>query len=128
MVYAVTNGVKVAVEVYFHPTHSRPIHGLYIFIYEIAIENCSPHTVQLLRRHWYIHDAYLQKREVEGEGVVGQQPILEPGETYKYFSSCQLASEIGRMYGTYQMQRFPDKLLFDIEIPVFHLMYPALLN
>jgi ApaG protein len=84
--------------------------------------------VQLLRRHWYIHDGAHPLREVEGEGVVGEQPILAPGETYEYRSYCELKSEIGKMRGHYTMIRQEDDVLFDVEIPAFKLIEPSLLN
>jgi ApaG protein len=128
MEIAVTNGITVAVDVIYLAQHSDPKEDRFIFAYFIHIENGSPYTVQLLRRHWYIHDGAHPLREVEGEGVVGEQPILAPGETYEYRSYCELKSEIGKMRGHYTMIRQEDDVLFDVEIPAFKLIEPSLLN
>ena len=74
----ITNGIKISVETFFQPSHSIPVHDKFIFTYKIHIENISDQTVQLLRRHWFILDAYGEMREVEGEGVIGKQPVIEP--------------------------------------------------
>lgn len=128
MEIAVTNGITVAVENNFLPDHSDSRENRYIFGYHIMIENGSPYTVQLLRRHWYITDAAAQVREVEGEGVVGEQPILPPGERYEYASYCDLSTEIGKMRGNYLMSRREDDTLFEVEIPEFRMFAPGKLN
>ena len=92
------------------------------------IENGSSQTVQLLRRHWFITDAAAQIREVEGEGVVGEQPIILPGERYEYASYCDLNTEIGKMRGHYLMTRSEDDALFEAEIPEFRMVVPSKLN
>ncbi len=128
MTTAITQGVKVSVEAFYHPAQSQPTRNIFAFIYEVLIENHSANSIQLLRRHWYIHDGYLLKKEVEGEGVVGQQPILAPGEIYNYFSSCSLTMETGRMYGNYLMQRLDNGLQFEVAIPEFQMIFPPKLN
>ena len=100
----------------------------YVFTYRISIENNSQHTVQLLRRHWYIHDANTLVREVEGEGVVGQQPVLEAGESHEYVSGCNLKSGMGKMYGNYLMERVIDGKKFKVKIPEFTMFAPFKLN
>ena len=97
----------------------------------IRQEHCvhrGEHTVQLLRRHWHICDADGTLREVEGEGVVGQQPVLEPGEAHEYVSGCNLRTGIGKMYGTYQMARVLDGKQFDVRVPEFTMVVPFRLN
>jgi len=128
MEISVTNGIRVAVETNYLPYHSDPREGKYLFGYHIMIENGSPHTVQLLRRHWFITDGAAQVREVEGEGVVGEQPVLLPGAHYEYASYCDLNTEIGKMRGTYLMTRQEDESLFEVEIPEFKMVAPSKLN
>lgn len=125
---AITRGVKVSVETFYQPDYSSPISGEFAFAYRITITNQSEHAVQLLRRHWFIIDATGDQKEVEGEGVVGQQPILQPGFSYQYISGCNLRTEIGKMYGTYLMQRVSDGKMFYVTIPVFLLTANNKLN
>ena len=108
MVTEITEGIKVSVETEYQPEYSSPSQYHYVFTYRITIENESENTIQLLRRHWFIHDANTIIREVEGEGVVGQQPVLEPGQDHKYVSGCNLKSGIGKMKGTYLFERIVD--------------------
>lgn len=125
---AITRGVKVSVETFYQPDYSSPLSGEFAFAYRITITNQSEHVVQLLRRHWFILDAIGEKKEVEGEGVVGQQPVLEPGFSYQYISGCNLRTEIGKMYGTYLMQRIADGKMFYVNIPEFLLIATNKLN
>ena len=128
MVSEVTQGVKVSVETEYQPEYSSPGQMHYVFTYRIRIENNSAFTVQLLRRHWHIHDASNIVREVEGEGVVGQQPVLEAGQSHQYVSGCNLKSGIGRMYGTFLMERIMDGRKFKVRIPEFTMTAPFRLN
>ena len=123
-----TNGITVSVQTQYLPAHSNPRAGKLIFGYHIAIENGSPHTVQLLRRHWVIQEASGELREVEGEGVIGIQPVIEPGECHEYTSFCNLCSEMGKMSGTYLMTRRDDDSLFEVAIPAFQMVAPFKLN
>ncbi|TPE46103.1 Co2+/Mg2+ efflux protein ApaG [Pontibacter mangrovi] len=123
-----TEGVKITVTTNYLPDYSSPVQQHFVFAYRIKIENNSEFTVKLLRRHWYIHDATGQMREVEGEGVVGQQPTLEPGEMHEYVSGCNLKTGIGKMRGTYLMERLVDGRKFDVTIPEFTLVVPYKLN
>lgn len=123
-----TEGVKVTVTTNYLPDYSSPVQQHFVFAYRIKIENNSEFTVKLMRRHWYIHDATGQMREVEGEGVVGQQPTLEPGEMHEYVSGCNLKTGIGKMRGTYLMERMVDGRQFDVTIPEFTLVVPYKLN
>ncbi|MFD2247765.1 Co2+/Mg2+ efflux protein ApaG [Pontibacter ruber] len=123
-----TEGVKVTVTTNYLPDYSSPVQQHYVFAYKINIENNSEFTVKLLRRHWYIHDATGVVREVEGEGVVGQQPVLEPGESHEYVSGCNLKTGMGKMRGTYLMERLVDGKQFNASIPEFVLIVPYKLN
>lgn len=123
-----TQGVTVTVTTNYLPDYSSPSQDHYVFAYRIEIRNDSEFTVKLLRRHWYISDANTGVREVEGEGVVGRQPVLEPGETHQYVSGCNLKSGVGKMRGTYLMERFGNGARFEVEIPEFTLMVPYRMN
>ena len=118
----VTNGIRVSVKSRFEPGHSFPAKDQYVFSYAILIENDSEYTVQLLRRHWYIYDSLLSKREVEGDGVIGQQPILTPGESHRYISWCPFSSEIGMMKGHFEMIREIDDKKIIVKVPDFTMM------
>ncbi|MCU0358697.1 MAG: Co2+/Mg2+ efflux protein ApaG [Cyclobacteriaceae bacterium] len=128
MVTEITKGVRVSVETEYQPAYSSPSQYHFVFTYRITIENQSENTVQLLRRRWYISDAGYQTREVEGEGVVGQQPVLEPGQSHQYVSGCNLKSGIGKMFGTYLMERLVDGTRFQVAIPEFVMVAPFRLN
>ncbi len=123
-----TNGITVSVETQYLPSHSNPREGKFIFGYHITIVNRSSFTVQLLRRHWVITNADGIMREVEGEGVIGQQPVLAPGEGHEYTSFCHLETEIGRMSGTYLMSRYDDNTYFEVTVPEFRMAAPFKLN
>lgn len=123
-----THNVKITVKTNYQDEYSSPEHGHYLFSYEITIENNSEYTIQLLRRRWHIFDSANEHREVEGEGVVGRQPVLEPGESYTYESACNLASDYGKMHGNYQMERTIDGYRFSVDIPEFQLIVPGKLN
>lgn len=128
MATQITNGIKVSVETFYQPEYSKPKDGKFIFSYQITIENQSEYPVQLLRRHWQIFDSSGERREVEGEGVVGEQPIILPGGKHQYMSWCHLNTEIGRMRGTYLMERQLDNERFRVRIPDFQLFVPYRLN
>ncbi|MBC8111938.1 MAG: Co2+/Mg2+ efflux protein ApaG [Verrucomicrobia bacterium] len=128
MVAQITEGVKVSVVTEYQPEYSSPLQAHFVFAYKILIENCSDQTVQLLRRHWFIYDANGTIREVEGEGVIGQQPVLEPGEVHEYVSGCNLKTNIGKMKGTYLMERILDGKQFKVAIPEFTMISPYRLN
>jgi len=128
MITTITDGVKVSVETLYQPEYSNPVSEHFMFAYKISIENLSDYAVQLMRRHWYIFDANGTKREVEGEGVVGLQPVIQPGESHEYVSGCNLKSEFGTMEGTYQMKRMIDGEYFDAVIPRFSLIAKYRLN
>jgi len=104
----------------YSPENSRPLEGEWVFQYTVRITNQGSQTVQLLSRHWVITDAADHVEEVRGPGVVGEQPVLAPGQSFKYSSWCPLKMPMGVMHGTYQMAR-TDGSHFDIEIAPFGL-------
>jgi ApaG protein len=128
MVTRVTHGIKISVQSRYEEAHSRPGQQHYFFSYQIEMENNGEYTVQLLRRHWFIFDSAGMRHEVEGEGVIGQQPVLNPGESYTYDSACNLTSEIGTMHGAYLFRREVDGYLFEVQIPKFELIALHRLN
>tara|TARA_R110000868_G_scaffold88875_6_gene247606 strand:+ start:139 stop:525 length:387 start_codon:yes stop_codon:yes gene_type:complete len=128
MVSDITKGVKVTVETEYQPDYSSPRQFHYVFTYKVTIVNQSDHTIKLLRRHWYINDAGYTSHEVEGEGVVGQQPILESGQDHQYISGCNLKSGVGKMSGTYLMERILDGKTFEVSIPEFTMITIDRLN
>ena len=125
---ASTEGVKVSVLTEYQPDYSSPYQSHFVFSYRIRIENHSDTTVQLQRRRWLIFDSNATVREIEGEGVVGLMPILEPGESHEYISGCSLKSSIGKMTGSYVMERLIDGKKFRVKIPEFGLIAPFRLN
>jgi ApaG protein len=124
MVTLVSQGVEVSVETFYQPDYSNPLQSEFMFAYRITIENRNGFPVKLHRRHWNIFDSNGTYREVEGEGVVGVQPTLNPGERYQYVSGCNLRTEMGKMFGTYQMENLNNKKYFDVEIPPFEMIVP----
>ena len=121
---AVTDGIKISVEHFYQPDYSNPQLREFMFAYRVTIENNNSFSVQLLRRHWFIKDSNAENREVEGEGVIGAQPIIAPNEKYQYISGCNLKSELGQMFGTYLMENIDTKDRFEVNIPVFQMEAP----
>lgn len=128
MVSEITKGVRITVGTQYQEEFSNPDNMHFIFSYTVIIENMNDFAVQLLRRHWYIFDSSGEQTEVEGEGVVGEQPILAPGQVYEYQSACNLTSDVGKMNGTYTMLRLEDGAFFEVLIPEFQLIVPYKLN
>lgn len=128
MITVTTKGVRVSVETEFQPEYSNPAQHHYVFTYRITIENKSDKTIQLLSRFWTIHDSTYSIRQVEGEGVVGKQPILEPGQQHQYVSGCNLRSGMGKMMGYYTMEKIIDGQQFVVNIPQFTMIVPFKLN
>ncbi len=124
----ITNGIRVSVVPAYQAAYSRPALHRYIFSYRVTIENMSTDTVQLLRRHWFIWDSNGNIREVEGEGVIGKQPVLAPGDTHEYSSWCDLSTGIGKMHGAYLMKKDAEGHEFQVGIPQFKLTAPVRLN
>lgn len=119
--------IRVDVESQFLPEHSDPTRGEYLFTYRVRIRNEGLLPAQLISRHWIITDALGQTEEVRGEGVIGEQPRLESGQTFEYRSFCPLPTSMGSMTGSYRL-RHDDGSEFDAEIPAFTLATPQSLN
>jgi ApaG protein len=128
MTKTLTHGIEISVECKYWPEQSSPKDNLYFFVYYITIENKSGESVQLIKRHWDIFDSISDKRTVDGIGVVGETPVLEPGERFEYNSGCNLVSEIGFMQGYYTMKRLRNETEINVNIPQFNLIVPAKLN
>jgi ApaG protein len=128
MPYKISEGVKITVENAYQPEYSDPAQQEYLFAYKITIENNNSFPVQLLRRYWFIADSTGENREVEGEGVVGVQPVINPGKSYQYISTCNLQSELGKMKGMYLLENLHNKKTFEVIIPEFQLQVPYKLN
>jgi ApaG protein len=120
----ISEGVQVSVETFYQPDYSNPIQSEFMFAYRITLENHNTFPVKLHRRNWKIFDSNGSNREVEGEGVVGVQPTIPPGETYQYVSGCNLRTEMGKMKGTYQMENLNNKQIFQVDIPAFEMIVP----
>lgn len=128
MVTSITQGVKISVDTIYQDEHSNPEAGHFMFAYRIHIENLTDYEIQLMRRQWFIFDSNGSVREVEGEGVVGVQPIIASGDSYSYVSGCNLKTDIGSMHGRYLMHRSIDDTEFLVDIPEFELIVPFRLN
>lgn len=128
MVNQISEGVRITVETGYEERYSDVDSANFVFTYRITIENTNDFPVQLLSRHWDIFDSNGELTTVDGEGVVGKQPILHPGEYYNYESACNLKTTIGRMSGYYNMVRVPDNKKLRVEIPEFELAVPFMLN
>jgi ApaG protein len=125
---AITKDVSVSVEVIYQPKHSNIERSQYAFSYNVTIKNLGKSTVQLMRRHWIIFESNATKREVKGEGVIGEFPIIMPNETYSYSSWCPIQNTLGYMEGVYLMKDIETNALFDIAIPRFQLIVSSKLN
>jgi ApaG protein len=124
---ALTEGILVSVKSAYVPERSAPSARRYTFAYTVTITNQGTETAQLISRHWVITDADGDVQEVRGPGVVGEQPLLAPGESFEYTSWCVLPTSSGEMRGTYQMVT-PRGRSFDAEIGLFRLALPHTLN
>ncbi len=113
-----TDGIRVSAQPFYVAEHSDPEEQRYVFAYRVRIENVGDQEAQLVWRHWYIHDAIAGDTEVEGEGVVGEQPTLTPGDVHEYQSFCVLEGPRGHMEGFYHFRR-PDGEEFEAAIPRF---------
>jgi ApaG protein len=117
----------VSVRPQYLPEHSDPEEDKYVFVYTVTVRNTGEVTAKLLSRHWIITDADGHTKEVRGEGVVGEQPVLRPGESFEYTSGCPLGTPVGSMRGTYFCVA-EDGTRFDAEIPEFVLSMPRTLH
>jgi ApaG protein len=120
---AITDGIRVRVQSQYLPDQSSPRDDRFVFAYTITISNESPKTAQLRTRHWIITDARGAIEEVRGDGVVGEQPTLKPGQSFQYTSGCVLTTPIGTMHGSYRFWR-DDGTFFDAQIAAFSLASP----
>jgi ApaG protein len=124
---AITDGIRVTVRSQYVPEQSAPRAKRYVFAYTVRITNEGQLTAQLRTRHWIITDADGNVDEVRGDGVVGAQPTLRPGQHFEYTSGCVLKTPRGTMHGTYRMHR-EDGHVFDATIAAFELVLPMTLN
>jgi ApaG protein len=121
---AVTRAIRVTVQPFFLEDQSEPDEGRFVWAYRVQIENTGNDAVQLMRRSWHITDARGRVIEVEGEGVVGEQPLLEAGESFEYTSGTPLETPSGIMKGVYHMVAPTSGEAFDVAIPAFSLDSP----
>ena len=128
MISKISEGVSISVETFYQPEHSNAQTSEYMFAYRITIENHNRYPIKLLSRHWKIFDSDGTYRDVEGEGVIGIQPQIEPGDKYQYISGCNLHTEMGKMHGTYKMENIYNKKLFNVNIPAFEMIVPEKFN
>jgi ApaG protein len=124
----ITQQVKIEVTSQYIPDQSNPEQNDYFFAYHIEITNLGHHTVKLITRHWIICNANGESFEVKGEGVVGQQPILKPNQSFSYTSACPLNTPMGVMRGSFRMLNLDQKTEFDAMIDPFTLALPYVLN
>jgi len=117
-----TNGIKVSVQAQYEEESSNPALQRFIYSYRIVIENLSGETVQLLSRYWLIIDGDGTKREVRGEGVIGEQPVLKPMDIHSYTSWCPLSFPYGKMQGHFIMQNIETDQRFPADVPPFNLI------
>lgn len=128
MIQQITKGIKISVDTNFEGKRYQNLRMYYTFSYSITIENQSSDTVQLLSRYWNIFDSLSDVETIEGEGVIGEKPVISPKESYTYNSHCLLSSPIGAMNGHYNMINFTSSNQFKVKIPNFQLMLPATFN
>ncbi|MEO6584568.1 MAG: Co2+/Mg2+ efflux protein ApaG [Ferruginibacter sp.] len=128
MISKISKGVKVSVETYYQPEYSNPLNSEFMFAYKINIENNNDFPIKLISRHWFIYDSNGSMREVQGDGVVGNQPVIAPGNGYHYVSGCNLRSEIGKMNGEYMIENVHNRKNFQVAIPSFDLVAPFKMN
>jgi ApaG protein len=121
---ALTHGVRVTVRTFYLADQSEPERSHFVWAYRVGIANEGSRTVQLLRRTWLITDALGRTQRVHGEGVIGEQPVLEPGESFEYTSGTPLSTPSGFMRGTYHMVSRDSGEAFDVAIPTFSLDSP----
>ncbi|MEQ1951808.1 Co2+/Mg2+ efflux protein ApaG [Mesorhizobium sp. CN2-181] len=123
MYKAITHGIEVSVEPFYLAERSDPAENRYVWGYRVTIDNQSDEHVKLLSRYWHITDGKGRVEEVRGPGVVGEQPDLDPGDSYQYMSGCPLPTPSGIMVGRYTMQNASGDT-FDVDIPAFSLDLP----
>lgn len=120
--------VNIHVKTWFRADLSNPEDNQYFYNYRIFIENKGSESIQLLHRHWMVEHLVFGIQHVDGPGVIGEQPIIEPGAQFEYVSGCEFCMSIGRMSGFYTFQDLSTEQLFSVPIPLFTLEFPALLS
>lgn len=115
----ITHNIKVSVRSFYKSEYSKPNHMHFVHAYKIIIENKAEHPIQVMTRHWKIFDSVEPIKNVDGEGIVGEKPIIEPGGKFEYVSGCHLKSEIGYMRGFYNVLNLVTKEMLIIDIPKF---------
>ena len=128
MITGLTYGVKISVESVFRKDLSNIENSIYFFNYRIVIENTNSFDIQLVKRYWHIFDSLNAPKIIEGDGVVGEQPIIKPGQKHAYVSGCDLNSEIGYMKGYYTFLKIDSNENFKASIPRFELIAKVKLN
>ncbi len=128
MITQVTKGIKVSVQTTFEGTFFKNYKMHYAFGYTITIENQSKDTVQLISRHWDVFDSLKELETIDGEGVIGNKPVIKPGKSHTYSSGCLLTSPIGAMKGYYNMAHLSSAENIEVEVPTFKLAAPFALN
>jgi ApaG protein len=125
---ALTSGILIKVSTQYRADISLPEIPSFFFDYRIDIENRNSFAIQLMHRDWFVFDSLNTASHISGEGVIGKQPVLQPGETFTYTSGCELKSEIGSMSGFYTCKNLESDELFKVDIPTFDLTTPFKLN
>jgi len=128
MITLVTNGIKVTVQTSFEGTFFKNYKMHYAFGYTITIENQTKEPVQLISRHWDVLDSLKEMESIDGEGVIGKKPVIQPGRSHTYSSGTLLASPIGAMKGYYEMVNLSTTETFEAEVPTFKFAAPFALN
>lgn len=123
-----TSGIQISVKTSFRQDLSEVLESQFFFNYRVEIQNTNTYPVQLLSRDWYIFDSLSEARFVNGAGVIGEQPVLKPGEVFVYTSGCDLKAEIGMMKGFYTFTNLNDGEMFEVTVPTFKLEHPPKLN
>ncbi len=124
----ITNNIKISAESKYQPEHSSPSQQHFLYAYDIVVQNHGDQPVKLLSRIWFVTDSLAGTKEIEGAGVVGQCPVILPGQSFTYQSWCPLISEIGRMEGLFYMQSMETLDRFEVIIPSFELVAAPKLN
>lgn len=124
----ITQGILIQAAPEFNEFYSSAQRENFVFTYHISIQNNTNFACQLINRKWLIFDSIGVQSEVKGQGVIGLQPIIQPGDVYEYESYCPIKSDIGYMKGSYQMKRIDNNELFEVQIPLFELVVPCRLN
>ena len=128
MLTLTTAGVSISVHTKYVPRISSPLLDSYVFSYEITIVNLNEFPIQLIRRFWDVFDSSGYCREIEGAGVVGEQPLILPNQSFTYSSACDLKSPRGRMSGYFTMKQMDTQHLFIARVPDFQMEVPFILN